>query len=141
MSSISCYILLFLPVITHAKTCLKYWNKLVICRYFSADNINFLQCLLLRKPEMTPFLIAILQSNCFFFSLFLLIYCIHNECEGPTWISRESKAQDQSACFEKGNCFFFSFTACCRECVEPMELEGRHKIWFKVCKGIKNDDK
>ena len=23
---------------------------------------------------------------------------------------------------------------CCSECVEPMELEGRHKIWFKVCR-------
>ena len=23
---------------------------------------------------------------------------------------------------------------CCSECVEPMELEGRHKIWFEVCR-------
>ena len=37
--------IMFLPVITHAKTCLKYWNKLVICRYFSTDNITFLQCM------------------------------------------------------------------------------------------------
>ena len=41
------------------------------------------------------------------------------------WISRESKAQDL---YKKGNCFFFYFfkyTACCSECVEPIELEGR----------------
>ena len=23
---------------------------------------------------------------------------------------------------------------CCSECEEPIELEGKHKIWFKVCR-------
>ena len=58
----------------------------------SLCNTTVNQFTLLHKPEITPF-----DCNC---SYFLLIYCMHSECEGPKYM--HFKIKGTKFLFEKG---------------------------------------